>query len=164
MKTSSPKQSLIPLAFASIVIGFGAASSAQPAEKSTAMPTVSEVWVKPTIPGASVSAAYMQIKSATPIKLIKVESSSAGIVEIHDMKMNDGVMEMKALDAVDVGPGKLVRLAPGGMHVMLMKVKKPISKGDKVPLILTFEDAGKKHIVVKLDATARENNAGGHQH
>lgn len=106
----------------------------------------------------------MQIKSATPIKLIKVESSSAGIVEIHDMKMNDGVMEMKALDAVDVGPGKLVRLAPGGMHVMLMKVKKPISKGDKVPLILTFEDAGKKHIVVKLDATARENNAGGHQH
>ena len=98
------------------------------------------------------------------MKLVNAESSIAGIVEIHDMKMNDGVMEMKALDAVIVPADKLVALAPGGMHVMLMQVKKPIRKGDKVRLTLTFEDAAKKPVIVTLDAIAKENNADGHKH
>ena len=125
---------------------------------------VFDVWAKTTVPGGSVSAAYMHIKSASPLKLVKAESTIAGIVEIHDMKMNDGVMQMKALDAVDVPAGKLVELKPGGMHIMLMKVKKPITPGDKVPLTLTFEAAGKKPVVVKLDVIARENTSSGHSH
>lgn len=164
MTSTYPQQPVTQLALVMIAIGFAGACPAQTNDKSVPMPTVSDVWVKPTIPGGSVSAAYMQIKSATPVKLVKAESSVAGIVEIHDMKMNHGVMEMKALETVDVEPGKVVRLAPGGMHVMLMNVKKPIRKGDKVRLTLTFEDVRKKQIVVKLDATARENFADDHQH
>ena len=106
----------------------------------------------------------MHIKSGTPMKLVKVESPAAGIVEIHDMKMNAGVMEMNAMDAVDIAANTLVELKPGGMHVMLMKVKKPINKGDKVPLKLTFEIAGKKPLVIELDAIAQEKNAAGHKH
>ena len=115
-------------------------SSAQHPGQSPAMPNVSNVWVKITVPGSNVSAAYMQIKSATPLKLVKAESPVAGIAEIHDMKMNDGVMEMKALDALDIPIDKTTELKPGGKHIMLMKVKQPINKGDKVPLTLTFED------------------------
>ena len=152
------------LAVVSLAIIFADTSSAQRAEKNAATPIITDAWVKTTIPGGSVSAAYMNIKSATPLKLVKAESSFAGIVEIHDMKMNDGVMEMKALDAVNVPANKLVKLAPAGMHVMLMKVKKPINKGDKVRLTLTFEDEAKKLIVVTLDAIAKEDNAGGHKH
>ena len=135
---------------------------AQPSLTATAAPLVSESWIKTTIPGSAVSAAYMQIKSATPFKLIKAESPVAGMVEIHDMKMNGGVMEMKALDAIDVPANKAVTLKPGGMHVMLMKVKKPINKGDKIPMTLTFEAANKKSVLVTLELIARESAAAGH--
>lgn len=151
-------------ACAFLLLVFSMVASAQRNEKPAPLPKIFDVWVKTTVPGGTVSAAYMHIKSATSIKLVKAESPVAGIVEIHDMKMKDGVMEMKALDALDIPADKLIDLKPGGTHVMLMKVKKPINKGDKVPLTLTFEDAGKKLLVVTLDAIAQENNAGGHKH
>ena len=164
MKPVPQKIYAVCLAFAITAFGFVCAAPAQDAEARVAMPIISEVWVKTTVPGGTVSAAYMHIKSATPLKLVKAESTIAGIVEIHDMKLNDGVMQMKALDAVDVPVGKLVELKPGGMHIMLMKVKKPITPGDKVPLTLTFVDAGKKPVVVRFDAIAKENMASGHNH
>ena len=135
---------------------------AQPSVSAVAAPVVSESWIKTTIPGSAVSAAYMQINSAIPFKLIKAESPAAGLVKIHDMKMNDGVMEMKALDAIDVPANKAVTLRPGGMHVMLMKVKKPINKGDKIPMTLTFEGVNKKAVLVTLELIARESAAAGH--
>ncbi len=164
MKLISRTKLAMQFAVVSVAIIFATTSSAQRAEKNAATPIITDAWVKTTVPGGSVSAAYMNIKSAMPMKLVNAESSIAGIVEIHDMKMNDGVMEMKALDAVIVPADKLVALAPGGMHVMLMKVKKPINKGDKVRLTLTFEDEAKKPIIVTLDAIAKEDNAGGHKH
>ena len=147
-----------------MMITFSCPSHAQRSEKGTPGPKVFDVWVKTTVPGGTVSAAYMHIKSATPLKLVKAESSIADIAEIHDMKMNAGVMEMKAMDALDIPADKLVDLRPGGLHVMLMKLKKPINKGDKVPLTLTFEGADKKPVVVKLDAIAQEKNSGEHKH
>lgn len=119
-------------------------------------PVISDAWVKTTVPGGRVSAAYFSIKSARPLKLVKAETPVAGIVEIHNMNMKDGVMEMKAVDAVDISANKAVTLKPGGLHVMLMKVAKPINVGDKVPLVLTFEGMDKKTLVVKLDAVAQE--------
>lgn len=125
---------------------------------------VFDVWAKTTVPGGSVSAAYMHIKSPMPIKLVKAETPISGNVEIHDMKMKDGVMEMKAIDAVDIPANKLVDLKPGGMHVMLMKLNKPINKGDTVPLKLTFEGADKKTFTMNVDAKAQEKDADKHSH
>ena len=152
---------------AALTIFFSAVFSAtpvfaQPNVTAIAAPVVSGYWIKTTIPGSAVSAAYMQIKSAIPFKLIKVESPAAGIVEIHDMKMNAGVMEMKALDVIEVPANKAVTLKPGGVHVMLMNVKKPINKGDKVPMTLTFEGANMKAVLVTLELVARESAAAGH--
>ncbi len=164
MKLISRTKFAMQLAVVLLTIIFATASSAQRSEKIAAMPIITDAWVKTSTPGGSVSAAYMDIKSSTPLKLVKAESPVAGMVEIHEMKMNDGVMEMKALDAVNVPADKLVKLAPGGMHVMLMQVKKPIKKGDKIPLTLTFEDEAKKPLIVTLEAIAKEHNAGGHNH
>jgi periplasmic copper chaperone A len=150
--------------FALLAVAMATTSTAEQSEKLAPLPKVTEVWVKTTVPGSTVSAAYMHIKSATPMKLMKVESPAAGIVEIHDMKMNDGVMQMNALDAIDISANTPVELKPGGMHVMLMKVKKPISKGDKVPLVLIFKSAGNQPVVVKIDAIAQESNMAGHKH
>ena len=129
-----------------------------------ATPIITNAWVKTTVPGSHVSAAYMSIKSAKPLKLVKAESTVAGLAEIHNMSMKDGVMEMKAMDVVDIPANKLVEFKPGGLHVMLMNVAKPINPGDKVPLVLIFEGADKKPIIVKLDATAQDKAATAHKH
>jgi copper(I)-binding protein len=122
-------------------------------------PQISDVWIKATIPGASVSAAYLRIKSAKPIKLVKAETAVAGIAELHSMRMNDGVMEMKAEPAFDVPAGKSIELKPGGMHIMLMQVAKPIIAGDKVALTLTFDIGSGTPLVMKVDAIARAQSA-----
>ena len=121
-------------------------------------PTVSDVWIKTTIPGGAVTAAYMRIQSPVALKLLKVDGTIAGNIQLHEMKMNDGVMEMKALAGVDIAAGKAVELKPGGTHVMMMDVAKSINAGDKIPLQLTFEGADKKKFIVRVEAIARDNN------
>lgn len=118
--------------------------------------TVTNAWAKTTVPGGKVSAAYMDIKSTAPVKLLKAETSIAGNVEIHNMSMKDGVMEMKAVDAIDVPANKTVSLKPGGYHVMLMMLAASINKGDSVPIKLTFEGADRKMFTVDVKAKAQE--------
>ena len=120
---------------------------------------VYDAWVRDTVPGAMVSAAYMRIKSDAPVKLVKAESSVAGVTEIHKMEMKDGIMKMQAVDAIEVVPGKVVDLKPGGYHIMLMMLKDQIKAGAKVPLTLTFEDAGKKQTVIKVEAKVQARDA-----
>ncbi len=123
---------------------------------------VYDIWTTPTVPGASVAAAYMHIKSAKPVKLVNVESPLAGVTEIHLMDMQDGIMRMRAVDGVEVLPKQVVELKPGGYHVMLMMLKQPVKKGDKVPLTLTFEDAARKQTIMKVNAKARVRESSDH--
>jgi copper(I)-binding protein len=148
-----------------IAVMFGVTSLATHAQKvDEPSLKVFDAWAKTTVPGGSVSAAYMHIKSGKPLKLVKAESPIAQTVEIHDMKMDGGVMQMKALDAVQIPANKLVDLKPGGMHIMLIKVNKPINKGDQVPLTLTFETADKKTFTRQVMAKGQEKDSGGHKH
>lgn len=125
---------------------------------------VYDAWVRDTVPGAMVSAAYLHIKSDAPVKLVKAESPIAGVTEIHKMELKDGIMKMQAVDAVEVVPGKVVDLKPGGYHIMLMMLKDQIKAGTKVPLTLTFEGAGKKQTVIKVEAKAQARDAQEHMH
>lgn len=126
--------------------------------------TITNAWAKTTVPGGKVSAAYMDIKSTAPVKLVKVETSIAGNTEIHNMSMKDGVMEMKAVEAIEVPPNKTVSLKPGGYHVMLMMLAASIAKGDTVPLKLTFEGESTKTFSVDVSAKAQEGKAVDHKH
>ena len=139
------------------------AASAQSAATPSPV-TVSNAWAKTTVPGGKVSAAYMDIKSSAPVKLLKAETSIAGNVEIHNMSMNDGVMEMKAVEAIDVPANKTVSLKPGGYHVMLMMLAASINQGDSVPIKLTFEGADKKPFTVDVKAKAKESSSADHKH
>ena len=72
--------------------------------------------------------------------------------------MNNGVMTMRPLDkGLAIEPGKTVKLAPGGYHLMLMDLKGPLKQGDKVPVTLEFEKAGKVQAGVRR---ARRGRAG----
>jgi periplasmic copper chaperone A len=113
---------------------------------------ITQPWSRATPSGAKVAGGYLTIenKGTTPDRLVSGTGDIAGKVEIHEMAMNNGVMTMRPLDkGLVIEPGKTVKLAPGGYHVMLMDLKGPLKQGDKVPLTLEFEKAGK--IVLSLD-------------
>ncbi len=87
----------------------------------------------------------------------------AGQVEIHEMAMNNGVMTMRPLDkGLAIEPGKTVKLAPGGYHLMLMDLKNPLKQGDKVPLELQFEKAGKVAVSLEVQGVGAQAPSGGH--
>lgn len=113
---------------------------------------ITQPWSRATPGGAKIAAGFLTIenKGAAPDRLIGVAGDVAGKVEIHEMAMNNGVMTMRPLDkGLAIEPGKTVKLAPGGYHLMLMDLKNPLKQGDKVPLTLEFEKAGK--VALSLD-------------
>ena len=82
----------------------------------------------------------MSLKSTMAAKLLEVKSPVAESVEIHEMSMNNGVMKMRMLDVLDLPAGKTVKLEPGGFHLMLINLKKPLKAGDNIEISLTVKD------------------------
>ena len=108
--------------------------------------TISNAWVRATVQGQKATGAFMTVMSKENAKLLSVSTPVAGIVEIHEMKMDKDVMKMAALpNGLELPAGKAVDLKPGGYHIMLMDLKLPLNKDVGVPLTLTFQDSsGKK--------------------
>ena len=105
---------------------------------------VLDAWARANAPGQTVGAAYMTLISAQDSTMVKVESDIAGTVQIHSMSMDNGVMKMRMLEELPLPAGKAEKLAPGGFHLMLFDLKKPLTAGESVKLTLTFRDnAGK---------------------
>ena len=125
--------------------------------------SVTDAWACATMPGQPVSGAYMQIQSDTDARLLSVSSSVVPRVEVHEMSMDGGVMRMREVKSIELPKGRTVSLAPGGFHIMLMNLKKPIAAGDVIPLTLVVESDGKRQ-TVEVKAEARAMNGGGMMH
>ena len=104
-----------------------------------------------TMQGMAVSAAYMVIhnKGAQPDRLVGVATDAAERTELHETKMESGVMKMQPVEGIDVPAGGSVELKPGGLHIMLIGLKRELKIGDQVELVLHFEKAG--DIAVKAE-------------
>jgi periplasmic copper chaperone A len=102
---------------------------------------VQGAWARPTVPGQDTSGAYMTLVAREPLTLVGAETPAAGVVEIHEMKMQGDVMKMRAADALPLAPGKPLKLAPGGFHLMLMDLKAPFKPGSRIMVTLRFRDA-----------------------
>lgn len=100
---------------------------------------ISDSWVRANAPGQSVGAAYMTLTSPQDSTLVYVESPAAGLVEIHSMSMTNNVMKMRKLEELPLKAGKAEKLAPGGFHLMLFDLKKPLKAGDKANFKLCFK-------------------------
>lgn len=116
---------------------------------------VKDPWVRGTVPAQKVTGAFMQLTSKSGVSVLGAASPAAGIVEIHEMAMDGGVMKMRALPRLDVPAGKAVELKPGGYHIMLIDLRKPLAAGDIVPITLKVEGQDKKPENVELKATVR---------
>jgi len=119
---------------------------------------ISNAWVRATASGQEVGAAYMTLQSERDITLIKTESATAGSVEIHSMTMNNGVMQMRKLDTLPLSASKPTKLEPGGFHLMLFDLKKPLKAGEQVEFTLHFKDSAGKTSVMKLSAPIKADD------
>jgi len=125
---------------------------------------ISQVWSRATPGGAKIAGGYLTIenKGSAPDLLIGGSGDFAGRVEVHEMAMNNGVMTMRSLDkGLAIEPGKTVKLAPGGYHLMLMDLKNPLKQGDKVPLTLEFQKAGKVKLALEVQGVGAQAPATG---
>lgn len=125
--------------------------------------SVTNAWARATMPGQPVGGAYMKIQSDADARLLSASSSAVPRVEVHEMKMDGDVMRMREVKAIDLPKGKTVSLEPGGYHIMLMGLKKPITAGEVIPLTLVVESDGKKQ-TVEVKAEVRAMNGGAMQH
>jgi copper(I)-binding protein len=117
--------------------------------------TATDAWVRGTVPAQQSTGAFVTLKSTDPVKVIKVESPAARSVGIHATENHGGVMEMHAVDSLALPAGAAVELKPGGYHVMLEGLVRPLVAGDKVPLTFTIEDPRGKRSQVEVRAEVR---------
>lgn len=111
-------------------------------------------WTRATPKGAKVGGGYLTIENvgATADKLIGGSSPAAGKVEVHEMAMSNDVMTMRPVkDGLPIPPGKSVTLAPGGFHIMMIGLKTPFKKGQKIPVTLKFEKAGDVNVMMDVE-------------
>jgi uncharacterized protein YcnI len=106
---------------------------------------IEQAWSRATPGGATIGAGYLRITNtgATPERLLGGATANDARIETHDMKMEDGVMKMRALaQGIEIAPGATVELKPGGMHLMIVGLKQGLKAGESVPAKLQFEKAG----------------------
>ena len=106
---------------------------------------ISQPWTRATPGGAKVGAGYVTItnRGTAPDRLVGGTAIVSGNVEIHATSVADGVMRMRQLEkGIEIRPGETIELKPGGMHLMLMELKKPMTQGERIKGTLVFERAG----------------------
>ena len=132
---------------------------------------VRDAWVRAAVPGQSGTGAFLTVQAPQGAKLVAVKSAAAGVVEIHEMKLENDVMKMRAIPAIDLPAGEQIKLAPGGLHLMMMDLKQPITAGQTLSFTLTLEDANGKRRERQIEAQVRSgagagqgDGHGAHQH
>lgn len=121
---------------------------------------VADPWVRATVPQQKVTGAFFTITARENARLVEARSPAAGVVEIHEMAIEKGVMRMRAVPGLDLPAGKPVALKPGGgYHVMLTELKGQLEEGDTVPLTLVIEHRDKKRESVQVQAVVKSLTA-----
>jgi len=110
-------------------------------------------WARATAPSAQNGAAYLVLNGTgrESDRLLSAATPIAEKAELHTHLMDNGVMKMRPVDAIEVTPGSPTALQPGGLHIMLFGLKQPLAKGKAFPLTLTFEKAGSVTVQVDVE-------------
>lgn len=145
------------------IITLGGAHAAQLGDIAVVQP-----WARASAGAAKSGAAFVTLRNggSAPDRLTSASAAIADRTELHTHKKEGDVMRMMQVPAIDLPPGQEVKLAPGGLHVMFMGLKAPLKAGDKFPLTLTFEKAGKITVEVAVQpiTSMGGGDSGGHGH
>ena len=132
-----------------VVVSFAVLMSAL-FSQAQAQVTVKDAWVRATVAQQKATGAFMQLQSSQDAKLISAQSPVAGVVEVHEMSMDGGVMKMRAIPSLALPAGKAVDLKPGGYHVMLIGLTRKLVEGERFPVTFVFEKAGEIEAMTEI--------------
>lgn len=125
-------------------------------------------WSRETPGGAKIGGGYLTVTNngSDTERLLGGSIEVADHIEIHEMKMDGAVMQMRPLpDGVEIKPGETIKLEPGGYHMMFMDLKQPLKKGDMIKAALQFQKAGKVEVEFKVESLgAASPSTSGHNH
>src|SRR3989339_989176 len=105
---------------------------------------IENAWVRATAPGQKVAGGFMDISADADMAVIGGSSPVSRSLELHIMKMDGGVMEMRQVKEIALPKGQTVKLQPGGLHIMFIGIKQQLKDGDKVPVTLIVKGADGK--------------------
>jgi hypothetical protein len=115
--------------------------------------SLQHVWARASAGAATTGAAYLTVTdNGRPDRLVGASTPIAAMAELHETIKDNGVMKMRSVVGIALEPGKPVTFMPGGYHIMLMGLKKPLKAGDSFPLTLTFEHAPPVTVTAKVEA------------
>ena len=168
----------IAVSAAALALGLGLTSCSAPAssnEKSTATAeqqskasvALDSAWVKATDGDMSAVFGTLKNQGSADVTLEAASTPIAGMVELHETVVENGTSTMRKKEGgITIKAGKTAALEPGGTHIMLMELKKPVKAGDEVPVTLTFSDGSTLEVPVlgKAFSGANENYDGGAEH
>ena len=126
---------------------------------------ISAPWARATPKGASVGGGYMTITNTgtAPDRLMGGSTNVAGQFEVHEMKMDNGVMKMRAVaGGLEIKPGQTVKLDPGGYHIMFVGLKEQLKQGDHFKATLDFAKAGKVDVDFTIEGMGAMSIGGTH--
>jgi len=147
--------------------GLLVAGTAMAHEYSVGSLKIGHPWSRPTPAGAVAGGGFLTITNTgkEPDRLLSGATTAADRLEIHEMSVTDGIMRMRALpDGLAIAPGQTVKLAPGGYHIMLIGLKKPLAIGDRVPARLKFEKAGEVKVTFLVGNPPADGTGAGMEH
>ncbi|HEX3709015.1 MAG TPA: copper chaperone PCu(A)C [Pseudolabrys sp.] len=124
---------------------------------------ISAAWARATPGGASVGGGYMTITNAgtEPDRLLGGTSGVSKMFQIHQMKMDNGIMKMRPVEGgLEIKPGQTVTLDPSGYHVMLMGLKQPLKQGEHFKATLEFAKAGKVDVDFTVEGVGAMHGGG----
>jgi copper(I)-binding protein len=116
---------------------------------------VDNAWARATAPAQKTAGAYAELTSTADAALVSATSPLAERVELHSTTFDGGVMRMRPMDRIELPAGKTVKLAPNGLHLMAIGLVRPLKPGDKLPLVLTIQSAGRPSTTLKIEAEVR---------
>jgi copper(I)-binding protein len=150
------------------VVALGASTLGAAAQDYTVGPIqITKPWTRATPKGSSVAGAYMTIsnKGAASDRLVGGSTDVAARFEVHRMDMENGVMTMRPVEGgLEIKPSETVELKPGSFHVMLIGLKKPLEKGQRVKATLEFANSGKVDVEYTVEAIGAGAPTSGMQH
>jgi periplasmic copper chaperone A len=143
------------------LIGVAAAAAAATAQAAPAAPAgyhfeslrIDQPIARATPPGAKTAAVFFTIDNTgnRSERLLRASTPIAAGVVLHQMAQSGGMMTMRAVPSLEIGPGMRLELGPGAYHLMLIDLKQPLRVGEHFPLVLTFERLGTATVMVSVE-------------
>ena len=121
---------------------------------------ITDAWARATPGGAQTAAAYMTMTAPAGDRLTGLSTPVAQKADLHSMTMDGSVMRMRPVEVLDLPAGKPVALKPGGYHIMLTGLAKPLEAGQSFPLTLDFAKAGARQVTVTVEKVGSIGPAG----